>query len=54
MIPRTVGYAAAIQALSLTVVLTAQQTASPRFESTARTVAVYATVTNARDGWCPT
>ena len=53
MIPRTVGYAAAIQALSLTVVLTAQQTASPRFESTARTVAVYATVTNAQGRLVP-
>src|SRR5262245_20490756 len=53
MTPRTVGCASASLALCLTVALTAQQTPSPRFESTARTVAVYATVTNAQGRLVP-
>jgi VWFA-related protein len=53
MTPRAVGCASASLALCLTVALTAQQTPSPRFESTARTVAVYATVTNAQGRLVP-
>jgi len=52
MTRRTLGYAAAILALSLATVLSAAQQ-SPRFESAARTVAVYATVTNAQGRLVP-
>jgi VWFA-related protein len=53
MTPRAVCYVAAITALFLAAVLTAQQPQSPRFEAAARTVAVYATVTNAQGRLVP-